>query len=49
MEMCEDGVAYVHKPGENSVPSLSGNNKDGNCSRSQDANINPVLSLQDEW
>ena len=49
MEAYEDGVAYVHKQGEKNVPSLNDDNKDGNCSRSLDAAINPVLSLQDEW
>ena len=49
MEAYEDGVAYVHKQGEKNVPSSNDDNKDGNCCKSQNASINPALSMQDEW
>ena len=48
MEVNDDGVVYVHKPGANNIPRLDDNVKGGNCSRSQDAAFNPVSSQQDD-
>ena len=47
MEVHKDGVAYVQQHGENNTSSLNNNTKDGNCSKSQDAAINLVSSLND--